>query len=241
MTTSSTGPPTPQLGRGPPRTNIPLAHTPGPAGGLAPLRPAATPQSRPSRQRPLGTRSHFGTRFIPLQVKAPPRINPGWVSGIRGERCVTCRPDYDGLADVSPVTPLLPTRISLSGPDGATQSPLQPVPLECSRSQSVRRIGYIVATTTKASLPQPQRQALADCRTLEGSASRQEHDPTCPVAPTRTHRAETPGGTLSLTITATTKKTRPPSKSSRRTYFQSNVISHQQTTSAIYRIFFPCI
>ena len=174
-------------------------------------------------------------------MKAPPRINPGWVSGIRGERCVTCRPDYDGLADVSPVTPLLPTRISLSGPDGATQSPLQPVPLECSRSQSVRRIGYIVATTTKASLPQPQRQALADCRTLEGSASRQEHDPTCPVAPTRTHRAETPGGTLSLTITATTKKTRPPSKSSRRTYFQSNVIFHQQTTSAIYRIFFPCI
>ena len=61
------------------------------------------------------------------------------------ERCVTCRPDYDGLADVSPVTPLLATRISLSGPDGATQSPLQPVPLECSRSQSVRRIGYIVA------------------------------------------------------------------------------------------------
>ena len=174
-------------------------------------------------------------------MKAPPRINPGWVSGIRGERCVTCRPDYDGLADVSPVTPLLPTRISLSGPDGATQSPLQPVPLECSRSQSVRRIGYIVATTTKASLPQPQRQALADCRTLEGSASRQEHDPICPVAPTRTHRAETPGGTLSLTITATTKKTRPPSKSSRRTYFQTNVISHQQTTCPIYRIFFPCI
>ena len=131
-------------------------------------------------------------------MKAPPRINPGWVSGIRGERCVTCRPDYDGLADVSPVTPLLPTRISLSGPDGATQSPLQPVPLECSRSQSVRRIGYIVATTTKASLPQPQRQTLADCRTLEGSASRQEHDPTCPAAPTRTHRAKTPGGTLSL-------------------------------------------
>ena len=173
-------------------------------------------------------------------MKAPPRINPGWVSGIRGERCVTCRPDYDGLADVSPVTPLLPTRISLSGPDGATQSPLQPVPLECSRSQSVRRIGYIVATTTKTSLPQPQRQALADCRTLEGSASRQEHDPTCPAAPTRTHRAKTPGGTLSLTITATTKKTRPPSDSSRRTYIQTNVIPHQHSTCPIYRFFFPC-
>ncbi len=41
-------------------------------------------------------------------------------------------------------------------------------------------------------------------------------------------------------ITATTKKTRPPSKSSRRTYFQSNVIFHQHSMSAIYRIFFPC-
>ena len=31
---------------GPPRTNIPQSHTPGPAGGLAPLRPAATAQSK---------------------------------------------------------------------------------------------------------------------------------------------------------------------------------------------------
>ncbi len=57
-------------------------------------------------------------------MKVSPRINRGRFGPSGAEYHVTCGQEGAGLAGITPVTPLLPTRVHCPGPDGATQSPL---------------------------------------------------------------------------------------------------------------------
>ncbi len=98
---------------------------PGPGRGLPPGRTRSHLARAPRDY--LEVKGHFGTRFIPPQVKAPPgstylRFPPGAAS------CVTCGPDYDGLADVSPVTLLLPTRAHCQGRTARLRVPSNSAP-----------------------------------------------------------------------------------------------------------------